>query len=95
MKILFTNSPLHFSHGHTFTQPDWQTLILPYLAGIAGERHEIKLVDNMNYSFWRSNHILEEIDKFKPDVAGFSIIAARDTINTLNVIEKVRQKHPG
>ena len=35
MKILFTNSPLHFTHGHTFTQPDWQTI-----AARQGERSD-------------------------------------------------------
>jgi anaerobic magnesium-protoporphyrin IX monomethyl ester cyclase len=94
MKILFTNSPLHFSHGHTFTQPDWQTLILPYLAGIAGEKHTIRLVDNMHYSFWKSNHTLEEIADFNPDIVGFSIIASRDIFKTIGVIEMVRKSYP-
>lgn len=93
MKILFTNSPLHFSHGHTFTQPDWQTLILPLLAGIIGNKHEIKLVDNMSL-IWRSNIIINEIKKFKPEVVGFSIIAARDIYNTVRIIKQVRERYP-
>ncbi|GEM_PF-3795252 len=93
MKILFTNSPLHFSHGHTFTQPDWQTLILPYLAGIVGPEYEIKLVDNM-HSFLKSNRILNEVKKFQPDLIGFSIIASRDIFNTLDVIKQVRSNFP-
>jgi len=48
MKILYTNSPLHYTHGHTFTQQDWQTLVLPTLAGITPAHHKIKLVDNMH-----------------------------------------------
>lgn len=93
MKILFTNSPLHFSHGHTFTQPDWQTLVLPLLAAITGDKHEIKLVDNMTLRF-QSNVILNEIKKFNPDIVGFSIIAARDIFNTINIIKQVREKFP-
>ena len=94
MKILFTNSPLHFTHGHTFTQFDWQTYILPYLAGIAGPEHEIKLLDNMHYSFFKSNNILNSIEEFKPDIVGFSIIASRDIFNTIAIIKKVREKYP-
>lgn len=93
MKLLFTNSPLHFSHGHTFTQQDWQTIILPYLAAIAGPKHEIHLTDNM-HQFWKSNHILEDIAQFQPDVVGFSIIASRDIFNTLKVIKQVRAQYP-
>lgn len=93
MKLLFTNSPLHFTHGHTFTQSDWQTLVLPYLAGITGKEHDIKLVDNMHYSFWKSNNILEEIEEFKPDVVGFSIIASRDIFKTMNIIKKTKEKY--
>lgn len=93
MRILFTNSPLHFAHGHIFTQPDWQTLILPLLAGIVGSKHKVKLVDNMPLIF-RSNKIIEEIDKFRPDAVGFSIIAARDIYNTIEIIAKVRERHP-
>lgn len=97
MKILFTNSPLNFSHGHSFTQPDWQTLILPYLAGIADnsrKKHDIKLVDNMHGSFLKSNRIEEEILKFQPDILGFSIIASRDIFSTINIIKDVRKKYP-
>lgn len=94
MKIMFTNSPLHFSHGHTFTQPDWQTLVLPYLAGIAGDKHDIKLIDNMDYSLLRSNNILKSVRDFKPDVLGFSIIASRDIFNSMKVLEKVRDENP-
>ncbi|HJX13222.1 MAG TPA: radical SAM protein [Dehalococcoidales bacterium] len=93
MKILLTNSPLHFSHGHTFTQPDWQTLVLPLLAAIIGNKHEIRLVDNMTLLF-RSNVILERIKDFHPDVVGFSIIAARDLYNTIDVIRQVRAGYP-
>ncbi|MFH1359721.1 MAG: radical SAM protein [Candidatus Omnitrophota bacterium] len=93
MKILFTNSPLHFSHGHTFTQPDWQTLVLPLLAAIAGDEHEIKLFDN-NALFFESNRILCEIKEMCPDVVGFSIIAARDVFNTLQIIQEVRKEYP-
>lgn len=88
MKILFTNSPLHFSHGHTLTQADWPTLVLPTLAGIAG-KHDIRLVDNMT-GVWRSNRILEAVKEFQPDIIGFSIIAGRDIHNTIRVIQKVR-----
>ena len=93
MRILFTNSPLHFTHGHTFTQPDWQTLVLPLLAGIIGDKHEIKLVDNMTL-MWRSNIIIDEMRKFKPEIVGFSIIAARDIYNTVRVIKRVRELYP-
>ncbi len=93
MKVLFTNSPLNFTHSHTFLQPDWPTLILPYLAGIAGNKHQIKLVDNMRFIF-RSNDILEQIKNFHPDIVGFSIIAAIDICNTLRVIKEVRRKYP-
>ena len=93
MKILLTNSPLHFTHGHTFTQADWQTLVLPTLAAIIGEKHEIRIVDNMALLF-RSNVILEGINDFKPDVVAFSIIAARDTYNTIEIIKKVRKNYP-
>ena len=93
MRILFTNSPLHFSHGHTFTQPDWQTLVLPLLAGIIGDKHTIRLVDNMPL-LWRSNTILDEIREFKPAVVGFSIIAARDIHNTIAIIQQVRKLYP-
>lgn len=94
MKIMFTNSPLHFSHGHTFTQPDWQTLVLPYLAGIVGDKQEVSLLDNMNYSFWKSNNILEQVGKQNPDIVGFSIIASRDIFNTLEAIKTVKKTHP-
>ncbi len=94
MKILFTNSPLHFTHGHTFTQPDWQTLVLPMLAAIVGKEHHVELLDNTT-SFFRSNQILARIRKFKPDIVGFSIIAARDLFNTLRVIREVRHMYPG
>jgi radical SAM superfamily enzyme YgiQ (UPF0313 family) len=94
MKILFTNSPLHFTHGHTFTQPDWQTMVLPLLAAIAGKEHNIRLVDNMEGLF-RSNRIMKEIEDFRPDVVGFSIIAARDIFNTLKIISQVRKQFPG
>lgn len=93
MKIIFTNSPLHFTHGHTFTQPDWQTLVLPLLAAIVGDKHEVRLVDNMTL-FLKSNKIINNIDEFNPDVVGFSIIAARDIYNTIRVIKQVRQKYP-
>ncbi|MEK7689744.1 MAG: radical SAM protein [Bdellovibrionota bacterium] len=93
MKILYTNSPLHFTHGHTFCQWDWQTLVLPTLAGITPDRHEIRLVDNM-HSWWKSNRIVEEVRAFGPDVIGFSIIAARDLYNTLKYIKIVRQENP-
>jgi len=93
MKILFTNSPLNFTHGHTFTQPDWQTLVLPLLAGIVGNKHEVRLVDNMPL-LWRSNVILEEIEKFRPAVVGFSIIAARDIHSTVKIIKRVRALYP-
>lgn len=93
MRILLTNSPLHFSHGHTFTQQDWQTLILPYLAGIIGDKHEIKLVDNMRL-FWKSNHIIKEIKDFNPEIVGFSIIASRDIFNTIRIIKQVREEYP-
>jgi len=92
MKILFANSPLHFTHGHTFTQPDCQTLVLPLLAGIVRE-HDIRLVDNMAL-WWRSNIIIEAIEAFRPDVAGFSIIASRDIQKTIHVIREVRKRHP-
>ena len=95
MRILLTNSPLHFSHGHTFTQSDWQTLILPYLAGIIGNKHEIKLVDNMHYSFFKSTNIINEIRAFRPDIVGFSIIASRDIFNTIDIIKKVRREYRG
>lgn len=97
MKILFTNSPLNFSHGHTFTQPDWQTLILPYLAGIVDnskKRHEIKLIDNMHGSFLKSNRIEEKVAEFQPDILGFSIIASRDIFSTINIIKRVRKNYP-
>jgi anaerobic magnesium-protoporphyrin IX monomethyl ester cyclase len=93
MKILFTNSPLNFTHGHTFTQPDWQTLVLPLLAAIVSEEHEVRLVDN-NSLFFRSNMILERIADFVPDIVGFSIIAGRDIYNSLRVIKAVRRKYP-
>ena len=92
MKILFTNSPLHFTHGHTFTQPDCQTLVLPLLAGIVRD-HDIRLVDNMTL-WWRSNAIVKSIEAFSPGVVGFSIIAARDIQKTMEVIRKVRQRYP-
>lgn len=95
MKVLFTNSPLHFTHGHTFTQPDWQTLILPLLAAIVGDKHEVKLIDNMRYSFFKSNNIMDEIEAFRPEVVGFSIIASRDIFNTISIIRSVREKYPG
>ena len=92
MKILFTNSPLHYTHGHTFTQPDWQTLVLPLLAAIAGEtKHTIRLVDNTE-GWLRSHRILSEIRAFKPDLLGVSIIAARDIQKTVGVIRQVRQE---
>ncbi len=93
MKILFTNSPLHFSHGHTFTQPDWPTLVLPLLAAIAGNKHEIKLVDN-NTLFFKSNTIISDVKEFNPQVVGFSIIAARDLFNTLKVVKQIREAFP-
>lgn len=93
MKIIFTNSPLHFTHGHTFTQPDWQTLVLPLLGAIAGDKHEVRLVDNMTL-FLKSNEIIENIDRFNPDVVGFSIIAARDIYNSIRIIKQTRQKYP-
>jgi len=92
MKILFTNSPLHFTHGHTFTQPDCQTLVLPLLAGIV-RNHDIRLVDNMTL-WWRSNIILKSIEAFYPEVIGFSIIAARDIQKTMDVIRSVRARYP-
>ena len=89
MKILFTNSPLHYSHGHTFTQPDWQTLVLPTLAGIVREdNHSILLIDN-NTGLLRSNSIIEGIKDFEPDIVGFSIIAARDVFNTVKIVPMV------
>lgn len=94
MKILLTNSPLHFSHGHTFTQSDWQTLVLPYLAGIVGNGHDVRLLDNMHGSFLKSNRIMSEIKDFKPDLVGFSIIASRDIFTTMEVIKKVRDAYP-
>jgi|TARA_B100001971_G_scaffold213598_1_gene247440 radical SAM superfamily enzyme YgiQ (UPF0313 family) len=94
MKILFTNSPLHYSHGHTFTQPDWQTLVLPTLAGIIREEnHDILLIDNMTGLF-RSNSIIKGIKDFGPDIIGFSIIAARDIFNTVKIINQVSQEFP-
>lgn len=93
MRILFTNSPLHFTHGHTFTQIDWQTLVLPHLAAIVGSKYEIRLVDNMGL-FFKSNVILEEIKKFNPAIVGFSIIAGRDIYNTIRIIKQVRQHYP-
>ena len=93
MRILFTNSPLHYTHGHTFTQPDWQTLVLPTLAGIVGDGHSIRLVDNTSQWF-RSNRIMEVIRNFDPDVVGFSIIAARDIHNTVRVIRRVKEVFP-
>ena len=92
MKILFTNSPLHFTHGHTFTQPDCQTLVLPLLAGIVRE-HDIRLVDNMALK-WRSNIIMDAIAAFSPDIVGFSIIASRDIQKTADVIRMVRARYP-
>lgn len=92
MKILFTNSPLHFTHGHVFLQPDWPTLILPTLAGIVRQGHNVRLVDNMRLRF-RSNRIFEETAEFKPDIIGFSIIAAVDILKSIDVIKKVRQAH--
>lgn len=93
MKILITNSPLHYSHGHSLTQADWQTLVLPTLAGIIGPKHDIRIVDNMD-GIWRSNRIMEEVKAFDPDVVAFSIIAGRDIHNTIKVIRKVREAWP-
>ena len=93
MKILFTNSPLNFTHGHTFTQPDWQTLVLPTIAGIAGEEHDLLLVDNNNALF-RNKNLVEIATSFNPDVIGFSIIAARDIFSTVNQIKKLRNSFP-
>lgn len=55
--------------------------------------HEIKLIDNMEFSF-RSNGVLSGIRDFRPDVVGFSIIAARDIFNTINVIKEVCKEYP-
>ena len=93
MKILITNSPLHYTHGHTFTQADWQTLVLPTLAGIAGPRHETRIVDNMD-GVLRSNRIMENVREFNPDIAMFSIIAGRDIHNTMEVIRAVHLAYP-
>jgi anaerobic magnesium-protoporphyrin IX monomethyl ester cyclase len=93
MRILLTNSPLHYSHGHTFTQPDWQTLVLPYIAACIKGNHKFRLVDNNN-SWWSPHNIIEEVVRYDPDVIGFSIIAARDIYNTLKVIKEVRRLWP-
>lgn len=94
MKILITNSPLHFTHGHTLTQADWQTLVLPTLASIVGEsKHQLRLVDNMT-GIVKSNCVMENVRDFDPDVIAFSIIAGRDIFNTIAVIEKVRKTYP-
>src|SRR3990167_8985321 len=93
MKILITNSPLHYTHGHTFTQADWQTLVLPTLAGIAGRGHEIRIVDNMD-GVLRSNRIMENVREFDPDIVMFSIIAGRDIHNTIEVIRAVHLACP-
>lgn len=93
MKILLTNSPLNYTHGHTFTQPDWQTLVLPLLAAIIGKEHDTLLVDNTTL-ISRSNVIMGNAQAFNPDVIGFSIIAARDIYSTLKVIKSVREKYP-
>jgi anaerobic magnesium-protoporphyrin IX monomethyl ester cyclase len=93
MKVLFTNSPLNFTHGHTFTQPDWQTLVLPTLAGITGNEHDILLVDNNDSIIWNKN-LIKIIESFKPDVIGFSVIAARDIFSTIRQIQNVKKNAP-
>jgi len=93
MKILITNSPLHYTHGHTFTQADWQTLVLPTLAGIVGPEHDIRIVDNMD-GVLRSNRIMENVRGFNPDIVMFSIIAGRDIHNTISVIRAVHLAYP-
>jgi len=93
VKILITNSPLHYTHGHTFTQADWQTLVLPTLAGIVGPEHDIRIVDNMD-GVLRSNRIMENVRDFDPDIVMFSIIAGRDIHNTIEIIKAVHSAYP-
>ncbi len=68
-------------------------MVLPLLAAIAGGKHEINLLDNAEL-FYKSNRILGQIQRFKPDIAGFSIIAGRDIFNTIRVIKQVRRRYP-
>jgi len=92
VRVLITNSPLHYTHGHTFTQQDWQTLVLPTLASLC-PGHEIRLVDNMT-GILKSHRVIENVGEFDPEIICFSIIAGRDVYNTLDVIRQVRSMRP-
>ena len=88
MKILLTNSKLHYSHGPKFLQPDWVNLTLPYIAAIAGN-HDIKIVDN---SFNKNYKTLEKsIKSFSPDIIGFSMIAGRDIPQIIPEIKRINK----
>ena len=86
MKLLFTNSPQHFSHGHSHTQKSWPTFVLPYLAAICGDKHEYHIHDHMT----AKESLVTAVKRFKPDIIGFSIIASRDLWNTIKSIKQVK-----
>ena len=86
MRVLLSNSPQHFSHGHSHTQKSWPTFILPYLAAIMGVKHEYHIHDHMT----AKESLATVVKRFEPDIIGFSIIASRDLWSTIKLIKQVK-----
>lgn len=87
-RILWTNSKLIYHHGHSLTQPDWPPLTPAYLAAVAGDKHEHKIIDQTD-PLTPKNALLTAVKEWKPDILAYSIVAARDVWTSIRDIKAV------